>query len=46
MPDGRWRAMSEAPQILLEHRLKTLKLPTVHREYDTVTLGEPVGEAA
>ena len=26
--------MSEAPQILLEHRLKTLKLPTVLREYD------------
>ena len=26
--------MSEAPQILLEHRLKTLKLPTVIREYD------------
>ena len=28
--------MSEAPQILLEHRLKTLKLPTVLREYDKV----------
>ena len=27
--------MSEAPQILLEHRLKTLKLPTVLREYDS-----------
>ena len=36
VPDGRWRAMSEAPQILLEHRLKTLKLPTVLREYDKV----------
>ena len=28
--------MSEAPQILLEHRLKTLKLPTFLREYDKV----------
>jgi len=26
--------MSEAPKILLAHRLKTLKLPTVLREYD------------
>ena len=36
VPDGRRRSMSEAPQILLEHRLKTLKLPTVLREYDKV----------
>jgi DNA replication protein DnaC len=28
--------MSEAPQILLEHWLKTLKLPTFLREYDKV----------
>ena len=28
--------MSEASQILLEHRLKTLKLPTFLREYDKV----------
>ena len=28
--------MSEAPQILLEHRLKTLELPTFLREYDKV----------
>ena len=28
--------MSEAPQILLEHRLKSLKLPTFLREYDKV----------
>ena len=28
--------MSEVPQILLEHRLKTLRLPTVHRKYDKV----------
>ena len=28
--------MSEAPQILLEHRLKTLKLPTFLREYNKV----------
>jgi len=28
--------MSEAPPILLEHRLKTLKLPTFLREYDKV----------
>ena len=34
VPDGRGRTMSEAPQILLEHRLKTLKLPTFLREYD------------
>jgi DNA replication protein DnaC len=26
--------MTEAPQILLEHRLKSLRLPTVLREYD------------
>jgi DNA replication protein DnaC len=26
--------MTEAPQILLEHHLKTLKLPTFLREYD------------
>jgi hypothetical protein len=26
--------MSEAPQILLAHHLKTLKLPTFLREYD------------
>lgn len=26
--------MSDAPQILLAHHLKTLKLPTFHREYD------------
>ena len=25
--------MTEAPQILLEHRLKSLRLPTVLREY-------------
>ena len=28
--------MSEVPQILVEHRLKTLRLPTVHRKYDKV----------
>ena len=28
--------MSEAPRILLEHRLKTLKLPTFLREYEKV----------
>ena len=28
--------MSEVPQILFEHRLKTLRLPTVHRKYDKV----------
>ena len=28
--------MSEPPRILLEHRLKTLKLPTVLREYEKV----------
>ena len=26
--------MSDAPQVLLDHRLKTLKLPTFLREYD------------
>ena len=26
--------MSEAPKLLLDHHLKTLKLPTVLREYD------------
>ena len=28
--------MSEPPRILLEHRLKTLKLPTFLREYEKV----------
>ena len=28
--------MSESPRILLEHRLKTLKLPTFLREYEKV----------
>ncbi len=28
--------MSETPQVLLQHHLKTLKLPTFLREYDTV----------
>ena len=28
--------MSEPPRILLEHRLKMLKLPTVLREYEKV----------
>ena len=28
--------MSDTPQILLEHRLKTLKLPTFLREYEKV----------
>ena len=32
--------MSEPPRILLEHRLKTLKLPTFLREYER---GAPVG---
>ena len=26
--------MTDAPQVLLEHHLKTLKLPTFQREYD------------
>ena len=28
--------MSDAPQVLLAHHLKTLKLPTFLREYDKV----------
>ena len=28
--------MSDAPQILLDHRLKSLRLPTVLREYSTL----------
>ena len=28
--------MSDTPQVLLEHRLKTLKLPTFLREYEKV----------
>ena len=28
--------MTEAPKLLLAHHLKTLKLPTVLREYDKV----------
>ena len=36
MPDVGVRAMSDTPQVLLEHRLKTLKLPTFLREYEKV----------
>ena len=36
VPDVRRCAMSESPRILLEHRLKTLKLPTFLREYEKV----------
>jgi len=36
VPDGRWRVMSEVPQLLLDHHLKTLKLPTFLREYSKV----------
>jgi hypothetical protein len=28
--------MTELPQLLLDHHLKTLKLPTILREYDKV----------
>ena len=35
-PDVGVRAMSDTPQILLEHRIKTLKLPTFLREYEKV----------
>ena len=36
VPDVGVRAMSDTPQVLLEHRLKTLKLPTFLREYEKV----------
>ena len=31
--------MSDTPQVLLAHHLKTLKLPTFLREYDTLDWG-------
>ncbi len=34
VPDSRCPDMTEAPQILLNHQLKKLKLPTILREYD------------
>ena len=36
VPDVGVRAMSDTPQILLEHRLETLELPTFLREYEKV----------
>ena len=36
VPDVGVRAMSDTPQVLLEHRLKALKLPTFLREYEKV----------
>ena len=33
-PAGRCRVMTETPQLLLAHHLKSLKLPTFQREYD------------
>src|SRR5271156_6649331 len=36
MPGVGGRRMTNAPKLLLAHHLKTLKLPTVLREYDKV----------
>ena len=41
VPDVEVRAMNDTPQILLEHRLKTLKLPTFLREYEKVARRGP-----
>ena len=35
-PAGRSGAMTDTPQVLLAHHLKTLKLPTFLREYDKI----------